>query len=432
MATKAETLRAALVEATARVVEELAKYSDENPPNAEQLRTLEDLKAKVHAAKGDLDTVESYSKLNASWQEQEGFMREAGNRAPLIERIARGDVEKAKASIGQRFVESEAFKNWLRAMAPNGTIPDSSKGLNSPPMQFRGFRDLEMHAALLTGESSTSGGAFVTPTYYPGLTELGRRPLTMRDIVTNLQTDSDVVEFVRVVTETNSAAPVAEATAAAGGSGVKPESTLAFERVSTPVKTIAHWIPATKRALSDASQLRGLIDAFLRYGLEEELEDQIANGDGAGENFTGILNTSGTQAQAWDTNILTTTRKARTKVRTVGRRTPNAYVLHPTDWETIDLLQDNENRYYFGGPQAIGTPRLWGLPVIESEAVPVGTGLVGDFRTCVLWDREQASISVSDSHSDFFIRNLVAILAELRAAFGILKPNALVEMDLTA
>ena len=40
--------------------------------------------------------------------------------------------------------------------------------------------------------------------------------------------------------------------------------------------------------------------------------------------------------------------------------------------------------------------------------------------------------SVSDSHSDFFIRNLVAILAELRAAFGILKPNAIIEIDLTA
>ena len=39
---------------------------------------------------------------------------------------------------------------------------------------------------------------------------------------------------------------------------------------------------------------------------------------------------------------------------------------------------------------------------------------------------------MSDSHSDFFIRNMVAILAELRAAFGIVQPNALVSLDLTA
>jgi hypothetical protein len=43
-----------------------------------------------------------------------------------------------------------------------------------------------------------------------------------------------------------------------------------------------------------------------------------------------------------------------------------------------------------------------------------------------------ANILVSDSHSDFFIRNLVAILAEMRAAFGVLRPAAFVEIDLTA
>jgi HK97 family phage major capsid protein len=141
---------------------------------------------------------------------------------------------------------------------------------------------------------------------------------------------------------------------------------------------------------------------------------------------------SGTQSQAWDTNLLTTTRRARTKVRVVGRAQATAYLLHPNDWEDIDLLQDNEARYFFGGPSVLGNPRLWGLPVVESEGVTEGFGYVGDFRTCVLWDREQASIQVSNSHSDFFIRNMVAILAELRAAFGCLRPVAIVEMDLTA
>jgi hypothetical protein len=50
----------------------------------------------------------------------------------------------------------------------------------------------------------------------------------------------------------------------------------------------------------------------------------------------------------------------------------------------------------------------------------------------VLWDREQASITISDSHANFFIRNMVAILAEMRAAFGVIQPNAFVEIDLTA
>jgi len=431
MATKVELLRQTASDAKDAFSAEMAKYNDDNLPSPEQEAHVTILRgAMVDAVKAS-NSAEQFVKDQTDWNNQEANMRHASR--PPFEKTQGRDGDRPKlVSVGQRFVDNQAFKDWHASMAPSGFIPDSAKRLQSPPLQFKGMRELDQQAGLLTGTTDTSAGAFVTPTYYPGLTELGRRPLTMRNIITNLQTDSDTVEYVRITTETNAAAPVAEATAASGGSGVKPESTLAFERVSTPVKTIAHWIPATKRALSDASQLRGLIDAFLRYGLDEELEDQIANGDGVGENFTGILNTTGTQAQAWDTNVLTTTRKARRKVRTVGRRVPNAFVMNPEDWEIIDLLQDNEAKYFFGGPMAMGTPRLWGLPVIESEAVPLGTALVGDFSVCVLWDREQASISVSDSHSDFFIRNLVAILAELRAAFGIIKPNAIVEIDMTA
>lgn len=435
MATKVEELRQAASQAWDAFSAEMAKFNDDNLPTEDQAAHVDTLRNAATEAQKAVRDAEAFLKNQATWQEQEEAMRRAtannGNGNPA-QRPGQTGQPVDRRSLGQRFVEGQAFKDWFGRMAPSGQMPESVKGFNSGSlMSFRGFRDLEMNAALLTGVSDTSAGAMVRTQYYPELTELGRRPLTIRDIITNLQTDTDLIEYVRVTTETNNAAPVAEATAASGSSGVKPESDLAFEKVTTSVKTIAHWIPATKRALSDAAQLRGLIDSFLRYGLEEELEDQIVQGSGSGENFTGIDNTTGVQTQAYDTGLLKTARKARTLVKTVGRRTPNAYIMNPIDWEAFDLLVDNETRYYFGGPTVLGTPRLWGLPVIESEAVPQGKAFVGDFRTCVLWDREQANISISDSHSDFFIRNLVAILGEMRAAFGILKPNAIVEVDLT-
>lgn len=353
---------------------------------------------------------------------------EAPNGAVSAESI----VAHARKSLGEQFVEAPEFKNWMKTVAPSGFIPESTKGFQSPPLLFNGLK------ALITGVSDTSAGSLITPQSL-GLVDMGTfmRPLTMRDIITNGTTGTDSVDYVRVTTTTNAAAPVPEATISGvipdpdtgNTAGLKPESAVAMEKITTSVKTIAHWIPATKRALSDAGQIRTLIDQFLRYGLEEELEDQIVTGAGTGENFQGISGTSGVQTQAKGADsILVQARKARTKVRTVGRATPNAYVLNPADWEKFDLLVDNEQRYYFGGPMVMGTPRLWGLPVVESEATPAGTGYVGDFRTCVLWDREQASISVSDSHADFFVRNLVAILAELRAAFGIFRPSSIVKL----
>jgi HK97 family phage major capsid protein len=339
-------------------------------------------------------------------------------------------VPDEKTSLGEHFVKSAEFQS-LMGTAPNGVFGKDHR-VQSRPVGYK---------TLVTGGSDTSGGAFVTNDMrglQVGLMAF-QRPLRLRDVVTNLTTSSDTVEYVRQTGQTNNAAMVAESTATAdpgsmnAANGVKPESALAWAKVTTPVRTIAHWIPVTKRALSDAAQVRTIIDAFLRYGLEEELEDQMVSGDGTGENLDGLGNVSGTQSQAWDTDSLTTTRKAKTKVRLVGRSVANAYLLNPADLEAIDLLQDNEARYYFGGPSGVGTAgTLWGLPVIETEAVPAGTGYVGDFRKAVLWDREQASITVSDSHANFFIRNMVAILAEQRVAFGVIQPNAFVEIDLTA
>jgi HK97 family phage major capsid protein len=56
--------------------------------------------------------------------------------------------------------------------------------------------------------------------------------------------------------------------------------------------------------------------------------------------------------------------------------------------------------------------------------VPDDTALVGDFTKAVLWLREGAQVLATDSHSDFFVKNLVALLAELRAALGVLLPSA--------
>ncbi|THV27935.1 phage major capsid protein [Glycomyces paridis] len=327
-------------------------------------------------------------------------------------------------SLGAHFVESDAFKAMVAA-APNGRFGEKMR-VQSAPVGFK---------TLVTGLSDTSAGALVTPDRTNIIDLLGRAPLTVRNLVSARTTGSDTVEFVRQTSRVNAAAPVAEATATAGTSGVKPEGGFALEVVTENVRTLAEWIPATKRSLSDASQIRGLIDDELRGNLAELEDDQMLNGDGTGENLTGILETVGIQTQAYSATVtdldplLETTFKAKTKVKTVGRATANAYMLNPADWETIHLnrLAKNPANEAVAG----SVPTLHGLPVIESEAIAAGTGLVGDWRRAVVWDREQASITVSDSHADFFIRNMVAVLGEQRLAFGVIRPAAFVSIDLT-
>lgn len=345
-----------------------------------------------------------------------------------------------RVSLGKQFTEGAEYKAFMGEFK-DGHIPDRAR-VQSAPMGVK---------ALLTGLSDTSAGAFVPTDVQNILEMLGRRELTLRDLISVRQTQSDTVEYVRQTTAPTSAAVVAEATTAAAptvvntegtpnvsvvtpaaGGGYKPEGSFAFEKVTATVKTIAEWVPATKRGLADASQLRGLIDDELRADLAEEEEDQILNGSGSGENITGILATSGIQTQAWSTDLLTTIRKAKTKVRTVGRVRATGIVLNPEDAERLDLSKGDDQFYGPGPFAAAGIATVWGMPIVESEAIAVGVGLVGDFRKAVLWDREQASVSITDSHTDFFIRNLVAVLAEERVAFGVTRPKAFVNVDLTA
>lgn len=422
---------------TARDISELAEREKRDltaEENEKATAALVDYKA----AKKDFERTQSTEQLKSALAEigVDLGLEPAGPKAAPA-----GFQQPSKIkSIGQMFAESAEYKGMM-SQFPGGNIPDRAR-LQSAPMGVKG---------LVTGASDTSGGAFVQNDVQNILELLGRRDLTLRDLISVRQTESDTVEFVQQTTQLSSAAPVAEATSSAAptigaattsgspllnipGGGYKPEGTLAFQKVTATVKTIAEWVPATKRGLADASQLRGLIDDELRADIAEEEEDQIVNGSGSGENLTGILATSGIQTQAWSTDLLTTIRKAKTKVRTVGRVKANGLLINPEDAERLDLLKGTSNDHFYGpGPfAAAGIQTVWGVPYVESEAVAAGVGIMADFTKAVLWDREQASITATDSHADFFIRNLVAVLGEERVAFGVTRPKAFVSVDLTA
>ncbi|WP_158884021.1 phage major capsid protein [Amycolatopsis anabasis] len=437
-----EELKAHLEKANAIAVkadDEGRDFTDE-----ERAEVTESMR-KAQEVKKALDTAKADSNVRAAIQDLGDAVGLIDGQAEAKDRRAQAEQDgyrSGTASIGETFITSEQYQDLLKS-APNGMFAKDMR-VQSRPVGYK---------ELVTGASPTSGGAFRTEDYRGVLVgpEQFFRPLTLRQLVTGGTTTSDQIEYTRITGWNNRAAPVPEAvTSAPVGSGepavtptqagVKPESGFSTVRVTTPVRTIAHWIPATKRALSDAAQVRTLIDSFLETGLEEELEDQMIAGDGIGENFEGLASVSGTQTQPAVPDPagkpagfgkLLAVRRAKTKIRTVGRSVANAVVIHPNDLESLDEISDNQGRFYGDGPFGANlAQRLWNLPVVESEAAIPGTPWVGDFRKAILWDRQQASLTVTDSHADFFVRNLVAILAEMRAAFGIIQPSAFCKVTL--
>lgn len=420
----------------------LEKFSDELDEKGDALtgEDLENLKRRMEEIKDLKGQVEAEAEAKGTAADAKAFLKslsgvdDSKDSTPLLT-VDGLPMDPQGKTFGELFTASPAYEDFVGRYAKNGVIPNAVKGVQSLPFQVDS-------KALITGGSATSAGAAVRNDFYAPLTDLvGERELSVRDLVTQGQTGSDTVEYVRVTSKTNAAAPTAEATTAdaptqdgttgplipAAGGGYKPESALALEVVSTTVKTIAHWIPMTKRAASDAPQVRTLVDNFLRYGLNEELEDQILNGSGAGENFTGILQSSPQTVGSAGTDIDAIV-DAIAAVRVTGRRRPTALVIHPSDWYSTGFLtaKDSQGNYLIGDPRASVDQlnQLWGLQVVVTEAMTQNTALVGDFRQAVLWEREGVNVLVSDQHADFFTRNLLAILAEMRAAFGVLDPQA--------
>jgi len=346
---------------------------------------------------------------------------------------------------GELYVQSDAYKDWMARFplgapssgsyqgegVPVNAIFRSLLGMMTPTEQLRG--EVERARALVTS-SDASAGDLVRPDWR-GLLETGLlRPLTVRQLVSTIPTSTDAIEYAIEKSRVHGAATVEEAAALTGSTGTKPEGGLVFDIKSDTVKTIAEWVAATKRILSDASGLAAYINQYLRDDIALELEDQMIAANGAGEDFVGILNTSNVQTQdhaVAGESLMDPFRYAKRKIRVNARTNPTAVLVNPEDLELLDTQKsaggnnaDGHGEYYGQSPWAYtGQMTMWGVPVVESEAVPAKTALMGDFKRAVLFDREVTNISVGTANDDF-LRNIVRVLAEMRAGFGVIRPAA--------
>lgn len=198
------------------------------------------------------------------------------------------------------------------------------------------------------------------------------------------------------------------------------EATLTGETLS--VQTLAHWVPVSKQALDDVEGLEAFLRGRLLWGLDLEVDEQIVAGNGSGQNLKGLTSV----AQAFDTALLNAgagwdlyfvAGAAGAQVRRNGYN-PSFFLCHPNDAFRMGFTRDDEGRYLIP-PQ--GVP-----PVVQSVAVAEGTFIAGDASQAMIRARQMATIDMSESHSDYFTKNLVAIRAEERLAFQTMSHKAFV------
>jgi hypothetical protein len=293
-------------------------------------------------------------------------------------------------SIGEQFTDADDFKSL------------AEKGRGVARMRLKAV------TSITSATTGTGGvGVAIEPTRVPGIIQGPDRPFTIRDLIMPGRTNSNAIEYVRESGFQNMAAPVGETLA-------KPQSDLSFELITTTVKTIAHW--------------------FRAYGLKYVEENQILAGNGTGQNLLGLI-PQATQfnealRQAGDTKI-DLLRRAILQVRIAEYRA-SAIVLNPVDWADMELAKDSTGSYIWVNVQEGGQPRMWRLPVVDTNAMPQGEFMVGAFDMAAqVFDREDANVEVSTEDADNFTKNMVTIRAEERLALAVYRPQSFVHGPFT-
>jgi HK97 family phage major capsid protein len=251
------------------------------------------------------------------------------------------------------------------------------------------------------------------------------------------------VKWVREKAFTNAAAEVAETTAATdeANTTIKPESALQLEPVTFDVTTLAHWMPASKQSLRDVAGVRSLIDSKLEWGLRRRLATQIINGNGLGANLLGICNTPGIghvdRSGVDAASLIEDIYDGVVMIGDAYGEAPNVCFVSRGDYKLLRFARGEEGgagtgSFIFGPPTKANPIEVEDCLVLPNFDLPAGMSVMGVWREFGVWMREGISIALSDSHDDYFVKNLVAILAEFACAAGAMETVAFCEISAAA
>lgn len=348
--------------------EEVERHGSMGIKNSEGLKALEDKVAEQTEAMADME-----QKL-----------------ASADKRVA--DHKAASMSLGQSVVAHDKFADF----------------------QNSGSRTTFEVQANTVGSDSASGTSLTSvgtaADRLPGVFA-AFQPISVLDVISKGVTSSNLVEFAQESgTNTNNAAAAAEA-------GALGESVMNFALKQTPVQMIGTFVKISRQCRDDAPQLASFIDNRLAYYVNRKLENQIINGDGTSPNLEGILSSGSTDMTDGSGGIINDLRDMLQTLQTNGFNA-SAFFLNPADLATIDKTVDSAGAYIAADPRANNLPVIWGVPVVTSDQVAAGKGIVGDWAAAsALHVRQGTVVEMFEQDGTNVQSNLITVRASVRAAY---------------
>lgn len=355
------------------------------------VKELQELTVKMEA--GDMDVADRAKELNDEIERLEALIKES---------------ERAQAKLNAIGETGEKKSDDDR---PDLTVLRDQKGSRS--FALKAYNDTQ-------ARPTDSDGHLINVVDYDKRVVDYQAPLVVRSLFGSETISGNALTYYIMGSMEGSFTTVAEG-------AKKPQVHFTTSQKTVALSKIAGFIKETDELLADWAFLESAIRGRLVYEFNKAVEDFLLS------TLTGTSGVQVGQATISFDNIL----KAKQAVRNETGYAADAILINPTDLEALLLTKDSNLQYLLGGP-AYGSygnggysanPRIWGLPVVESNAVDAGQAIVGAFKagaSVVTKAGEGQRVEVANTDVDDFEYNRVTVRIEERMALATRVPAAFV------
>lgn len=351
----------------------------------------------------------------------------------------KGTVDtEVKAEVKTLSEEFKLLSAQMTALAQKSA--DGFKAAEKPLSAAEEFVKSPQYQLLLKGESSkarlevkntvTADSTNTFALQRPGMIPGNFAPLTIRQVLSSIPVSTNMVNSLRELAWTNSAAEVSQGAA-------KPQSDITFEQYNVPITTVAHWIKISNQLLADAPAVVAYIETRLRDGLAQRIDAQLLNGNGTSPNLSGLTDSGNFTAYtaSSDDLLVDAINRAKYALWATGNA-PDTVIVNPADWGTMERTREYNGgvagSYLYGMPGVAAGVNPFGVQVVMSNNMTPGKFLIGNLRgSTALYARSGAVVEMGYVNEDF-TNNLITVRAEERLGLGVERPSAILYGDFTA
>ena len=390
--------------AEARTITTLAESENRNLSDDEKLK-VEGIINDTNDLKAKIATMDDNERLLAA-VEAAGAV---GQGEPTVA------PEDAK-SIGEAFVRSDGYKG-LKARGYAGNWSTGPVDVNTKALSDGGLSVVSI---------TDAGGTLpLTPQVLAPVGPVEEQLTIAALFGQGVATQNSIVYLQETTTNTllgNQPYSGQSSAAKTTGEGQpKPAVYVDFTKKSVSVEKIAAFLPISDEMLEDepqiASYINGRLSVFVRQAEEAYLVNKLLG--------SGVA-TADASDDLGGNNVFDAIAAGILKVQTGAGMDPDAVLIHPVDFWKMAIAKDGTNGGYFsGGPYAAPSRNPWGIRTVVTREAVLGKPLVGAFRSAATVFRKGGlSVEASNSHADYFRKNLTAIRAEERLALVVIRPAA--------